>query len=198
MIRPLLRSFVAVLGLACVAQAAPVLYTANLSGANEVPPNASTGTGFAAVTLDLAANTLRIQVSFSDLIGTTTAAHIHAPGAAGMNVPAATQVPTFINFPLGVTSGSYDMTFDTTLTSTFNPAFVTNNGGTAASATAALATALNAGLAYMNVHTSTFGGGEIRGQLRAVPEPATLALGGLGAVAGLVIAARRRRRVRVS
>jgi hypothetical protein len=40
------------------------------------------------------------------------------------------------------------------------------------------------GLWYINVHSSTFGGGEIRGQLIPVPEPQTYAL-----VAGLSLGA---------
>ena len=38
------------------------------------------------------------------------------------------------------------------------------------------------GRAYINFHTVQFGGGEVRGQIVAVPEPATLALLGTGIV----------------
>jgi hypothetical protein len=44
---------------------------------SEFPPNASPGTGFASVEIDTLANTLALHVGFSDLIGTTMAAHIH-------------------------------------------------------------------------------------------------------------------------
>jgi hypothetical protein len=49
---------------------------------------------------------------------------------------------------------------------------------------------LLAGLWYLNLHTTAFGGGEIRGQVLVVPEPSTLTLvmGGL-----LVLGIRRRR-----
>jgi hypothetical protein len=46
-------------------------------------------------------------------------------GAAGV----ATQTPSFSAFPLSVTSGTYNNTFDTTLTSSFNSVLVTANGG---------------------------------------------------------------------
>jgi hypothetical protein len=41
----------------------------------------------------------------------------------------ATTLPTFAGFPLGVTSGTYINTLDLTLASSYNPAFVTANGG---------------------------------------------------------------------
>jgi hypothetical protein len=166
------------------ANAAPIIYVANLDGPSESPPNASPGTGFAAVTLDLALHTLEVNVTFGGLTGNTTAAHIHAPTALPFSGTAsvATQTPFFVGFPIGVTSGTYDHTFDTLDTTTYNAPFVTNNGGTAAGAEAALAQALADGKAYLNIHSSTFAGGEIRGFL-VIPEPATVALiviGGIG------------------
>ncbi len=162
--------------------ASVVSYTATLSGPAESPPNNSPGTGTALVDIDVVAHTLHVNVSFSGLTSGTTASHIHAPtpdpnsGTAGV----ATMVPTFLNFPLGVLSGTYDMTFDTSQTATYNPTFVTANGGTAAGAEAALAADMAAGKAYLNIHTTNFAGGEIRGFLLPVPEPTTLALALLG------------------
>jgi len=48
----------------------------------------------------------------------------------------------------------------------YNPAFVTSHGGTVASAEAALLAGIEAGQAYLNVHTSTFPAGEMRGFLQ--------------------------------
>ncbi len=161
--------------LAGIAFAGPITYTATLTGPGESPPNASPGTGFATVTIDTMAHTLFVDVSFSGLLGTTTASHIHCctavPFTGTANV--ATQTPTFAGFPLGVTSGIYMNTFDTSLTATYNAPFVTGNGGTAAGAEAALAAGLASGVAYLNIHSTVDPGGEIRGFLVPVPEPAT-------------------------
>ena len=141
------------------------LYNIALNGANESPSNNSTGTGTAIITLDLTAQTMRLQCSFSGLTGNTTTCHIHAAtavadtGTAGV----ASQTPVFTGFPLGVTSGNYDTTFDMTLAANFNAAYVTANGGTPATAFTALATAIDQSKAYLNIHSSTFTGGEIRG-----------------------------------
>lgn len=140
------------------------IYKVNsLSGANEAPPNLSPGTGNATVTIT--GTMMRVQASFSGLTGTTTAAHIHAPTAVPGegNTGVATQLPSFPGFPAGVTSGTYDMTFDMTLASSYNPSFITAHGGTTASAFEVLKTALNNSTAYFNIHTSMFPGGEIRG-----------------------------------
>jgi CHRD domain len=142
---------------------APTTYSGSLTGPAENPPNASPGTGTATVVIDTAAHTLTVNVSFSGLLGNTTASHIHCCIAAPGNAGVATQTPTFPGFPLGVTSGTYSpAAFDLTNTASFNSAFVTANGGTAAGAEAALAAGLAAGNAYLNVHSSTFTGGEIR------------------------------------
>ena len=174
------------------------IYNVTLNGPNESPANASPGTGIGTVTYDGTAHSLRVQVTFSGLTGTTTASHIHgATAVAGAGTAGvATQTPSFSNFPLGVTSGSMDQTLDLTLSSSFNAAYITANGGTAATAETALAAAMAAGKSYLNIHSSTFGGGEIRGFLvAAVPEPSTFALGGLGLLM-LAGAARSRRKVR--
>ncbi len=184
-----LLSFIAV-----TAQAQIQIFTTFLSGANENPPNASPGTGNATFTLNLSAHTFRLVVSFTGLTGTTTASHIHAPVLVpGGNAGVATQTPSFTGFPLGVTSGAMDQTFDMTLASTWNPAYITANGGTPAGAEAAFVSAVQNGAAYLNIHSSTFGGGEIRGFL--VPEPATTTLLAL-AGGGLAVAAWRRRKQR--
>ena len=131
--------------LAANATATPITYVANLSGATEIPRNDSPGTGSVTAIFDFDAHTLDLHVTFSGLTSGTTAAHIHAPtlapdsGKAGV----ATQVPFFINFPIGVISGTYDHTFDTLDASFYNPAFLTANGGTPELAEAVLAQALD-------------------------------------------------------
>jgi CHRD domain len=159
--------------------ALPITYTTTLGGANESPANPSPGTGFASVIYDDSLHTLQVQVSFADLTAGDTAAHIHccvSPLAIPSTAGVATVTPTFTGFPTGVTSGTYDHTYDLTQASSFNSAFVTANGGTAASAEAALATGLSDGFAYLNIHTPNYPGGEIRGFLAPVPEPAAAAL----------------------
>jgi len=176
------------------AAAHEVEYQAILSGPNESPPNGSPGTGFADVLFDLDLETMRVQVNFSGLVGTTSASHIHCcTAAAGTGTAGvATVTPTFVDFPLGVTSGTYDRTYDLTLASSYNSAFITANGGTVSGAMNALLFGLADGKGYLNIHTSAFPGGEIRGFLAPVPEPETYALM-LGGLAVLGWAARRRR-----
>jgi hypothetical protein len=160
---------------ATAAQAAITVYGVTLNGASESPPNASPGVGSGTVTIDTVANTMAVNLTFSGLLGTTTASHIHAPTAAPFTGTAgvATTTPTFTGFPLGVTSGTYSNTFDLLMASSYNPAYITANGGTVAGAEAALLSSIASGQAYLNIHTTVVPGGEIRGFLIAVPEPAT-------------------------
>ena len=147
------------------------IYWVSLSGPAEAPPNNSPGAGTALITIDAVANTMRVQTTFSGLLAGVTASHIHAAtavagtGTAGV----ATTLPTFPGFPSGVTFGTYDQTFNMLLASSYNPAYVTNNGGTTASAFAALRAAITAGKAYLNIHSTMFPGGEIRGFLNLCP-----------------------------
>lgn len=174
-----------------VSHAVPVSYSALLSGANEVPPNASQGSGSVLVVYDSSTHVLNLDVTFTGLTVPATAAHIHAPAAPGVNAPVAVPMPSFPT----ATSGTYSRTFDLTQASSFNAAFVTNNGGTAAGAEAALASHLASGLAYFNIHNTVYPGGEIRGNLASVPDGGATAL--LFAPALLALAALSRRRQRV-
>jgi hypothetical protein len=171
-------------------------YDAFLSGPNENATNTSPGLGFGDFSYDSTAHTLQVQFTFSNLLGTTTASHIHAatasPGIGTAGV--ATTTPYFTGFPIGVTSGSYSNTLDLTLASSYNPSYVTANGGTTASAEAALINAMNLGEAYLNIHSTVMPGGEIRGFLTLVPEPSSAVLLGTGALAAAWKLRRRMRR----
>jgi hypothetical protein len=126
----------------------------------------------------------QILSGVTGLTSPTTAAHIHAPtpnpfsGVAGV----ATQVPYFVNFPIGVTSGTYDQTFNTLDSSFYNPAFLAANGGTAAGAQAVFAQALDRSKAYFNIHTVNFGSGEIRGFLNTPDAGSAMLCLGLGLI----------------
>ncbi|MEO8433995.1 MAG: PQQ-dependent sugar dehydrogenase [Pyrinomonadaceae bacterium] len=120
-----------------ISGAPPSLFVATLNGAQEVPPTNSTATGTATILLNSDQTTARVSLNFSGLSSAETAAHIHGPAAAGSN--AAILFP----LPLGQFSD-----FQINLT----PSQVSD---------------LQNGLWYANVHSNTFGNGEIRGQFQS-------------------------------
>lgn len=189
--------------LAGLSQAQSLYFFSHLNGANEEPPNFSPGTGFVEVWIDQTAHTLRVAATFEDLIGLTTASHIHViNGPLDANFsdtvgPVATMVPSFSGFPLGVQAGSFDQTYDTTLVSTYNPGWIAALGGNPLLAEQELFNGIITGRAYFNIHSTQFPGGEIRGFLQPVPEPGTMALLGIGAI-GVAIRRRAKRSTKIS
>ncbi|GCL64152.1 CHRD domain-containing protein [Pseudaquabacterium pictum] len=154
----------------------------------------ATGSGTLRLEYDELDNTLFIQADWKGLSGTTANAHIHcctaAPftGTAGVALAENGRLP---GFAAGITD-AYTRVIDLSLTTMYGGGFVTASGGTANGARDRLLANLTSGQAYFNIHTSTFGGGEIRAFVTQVPEPQTCAM----LIAGLGVlgwAARRTR-----
>jgi outer membrane autotransporter protein len=167
----LLGTVAAIIAPSGIAGAAPQAFVGFLLGSNESPPTGSAGTGTAIVIVDPAANSMRVSVVFSGLTSGVTAAHIHccqATPGANANIGVATTTPTFTGFPSGVTSGTYNNTFDLLQASSYNPAFIAGPlvpAHTVAQAEAVLINGIQNNLTYLNIHTTNFPGGEIRALL---------------------------------
>ena len=114
-----------------------VAFTTQLRAANEVPVNASTGTGSVDAVFNKDTSLLRWKANYSGLSGPATAGHFHGPAAVGANAGVALPWPT----PMGSsTEGS-------------------------ATLTSAQVADLMAGRWYANVHTAANPNGEVRGQM---------------------------------
>ena len=120
--------------------AAPTMATqafrATLSGAAEVPANASAGSGTLEASFDKASSVLRWKVTYSGLSGPATMAHFHGPAMPGANAGVALPFASAVSPVEGK--------------ATLNAAQIAD---------------LMAGKWYANVHTAANPGGEIRGQL---------------------------------
>ena len=114
-----------------------VAFTTQLRAANEVPPNASQGSGSVDAMLNKDTNLLRWKVNYTGLSGPATAAHFHGPASAGANAGVVLAWPGPITSPM---EGS-------------------------ATLTPAQAADLMAGRWYANIHTAANPGGELRGQM---------------------------------
>jgi hypothetical protein len=168
-------------------------YRAVSSGPAEATPNPSPG--YSIATFEFDGTMMSANIPFSDLTTPTVDAHIHCCTTESLTGAAGVAIPLF-GFPLGVRSGTYTQTFDLTDPAVYSPAFLAAFGGTASSASAALFDALADNTVYLNIHTSQYPGGEIRGflvnaQVAPIPEPATWGMLGAG-LAGLAILSRRR------
>jgi hypothetical protein len=124
--------------LATPALAEMVSYSADLKGANEVPPNDSPASGTVDATFDTDSRTLKWTVEYSGLTGPATAAHFHGPADAKSNAG-----PII----------------------TLEPAKLASPAMGEAKLTEAQAADLAKGMWYLNVHTAKHPPGEIRGQL---------------------------------
>jgi hypothetical protein len=114
-----------------------------MSGAQEVPANASTGTGTIDVTYDKRTQILNYTIKFSGLTGPATAAHIHGLAPVGYSAPV---VQPFSGFP-AATSGTY-------------------SGSLLADGVLIKEEDILNGLYYANIHTTANPGGEIKGQIK--------------------------------
>jgi hypothetical protein len=165
-------------------------YRAILSGPAEAPPNASFGTSL--VTIDISDSMVMVDAPFRDLAAGTTVAHIHCCTSTAFSGTAGVALP-LEGFPTGVRAGEYSAAIPLYESTSYDPGFLAAHGGTVQGAASALVDGINANEAYVNIHTSAYPNGEIRGFLVAapVPEPAEWAMLGAG-VAGLLWLGRRR------
>ncbi len=145
------RSFLvacAALSLAFPPPAAAVVknFIAVLNGGQEVPPSTtSTGLGVASFTFDTQTGALCYTLSYLSLTAAETASHIHGPASPGTDAGILRDIspaPPGPSDPISPKVGCVAPPLDATL-----------------------ARELKAGRLYVNVHTSTFPLGEIRGQI---------------------------------
>jgi hypothetical protein len=134
-------------------------FSASLSGANEVPPINTAGTGNFDMTIQQ--GSITFSLTFSDLSSALSVAHLHfAPSKVAGGV--------MIFLCGGGNQPACPATTSGTITGTITAANVTGPGnqGIAAGDLDSALEAVRENLSYANMHTTMFGGGEIRGQVR--------------------------------
>ena len=125
-----------------------------MTGANEVPPVTTTATGTATFTAVGGSLLYRVDITSASGMQNITAAHIHGPAAAGANagvivnlyVPPAGTAPLTFTGPATLVQG-------------------VGSPNSSALSMDSLVAYMRTGRAYVNVHTTANGGGEIRGQV---------------------------------
>ncbi|HEY8231179.1 MAG TPA: CHRD domain-containing protein [Vicinamibacteria bacterium] len=126
----------------------PAAFSGALASSSEVPPNTSAATGSATLDFDGNAN-VQYRIEVNGITG-VTAAHVHS-GASGANGPV--RVTLFEGPASGPMSGQLAQgSFD--------------SGDVQGISFEALLDELRNGTAYVNVHTTAYPDGEIRGQVR--------------------------------
>jgi glucose/arabinose dehydrogenase len=125
----------------------PVQFVADLNGTQETPPNGSPSRGVATLVLDRDETTARVSLRFRDLSAPETVAHVHGPAAGGQSAPPIFDLPHAGDFT----------DFQINLT----PGQVRD---------------LKSGLFYINVHSTAFPAGEIRGQFGNAGAASSVAL----------------------
>ena len=116
--------------------------TISMTGAQETPPVTTAATGTIDANYNRLTKTLSYSIVFSGLVDSAVAAHVHGLGETGVLAPV---VQTFANFPRRK-AGSY-------------------SGSLLVDGTKITETDLLANRYYINIHSKTYSGGEIRGQL---------------------------------
>lgn len=147
------------------AQLPPNQFKADLISFEEVPAVSSTATGSFTMLIDPTGTQFTYRLTYSGLSSNVTQAHIHF-GQKGVNGGITLFFCTNLgNGPAGTQSCPVSAG---TVTGRITAAEITGGAaaqGIAATELAEVLRAIRSGVAYVNVHTTNFPGGEIRGQL---------------------------------
>ncbi len=161
---------------------ADFISTATLTPGADGATNSS-GSGTVTLDYNATADSFTYTLTWANLTGNAMMAHIH-DGATGVGGPIV--IPFFMSA----------LPASDTISGTLTQADVTPAAGI--STIAGVAQAIQAGDAYVNIHTAQYPAGELRGQLAAAgmtstPEPATAGLLGIALAGGIAFFSVRRR-----